>query len=283
MCRRWPHSTMCRRRCTPIGIRRLFRVARPRGARVVHVLIAAVTILGILMACLPTVWASDRDKEARWASQIVDSLIDGEAVMLSEGESEFLAIYTVPERSRGSVIVLHGLGVHPNWPQVVYPLRVGLAERGWTTLALQLPILPNEATADAYQALMPEVVPRLASGTAFLAREGSGGAIIVAHSMGALMTTYALANGLESVEAFAGIGMSGRNREHLAQIKIPVLDLFGSDDLEDVLDSAEARRAAAAHNDQYTQRMVQGADHFFNDADDVLVETVAQWLEALRE
>jgi hypothetical protein len=37
-------------------------------------------------------FASDVEKERRWADQIVDSLIDGDAVWLSAGDHEFLGI-----------------------------------------------------------------------------------------------------------------------------------------------------------------------------------------------
>ena len=39
-------------------------------------------------------FASDLAKEKRWANQVVDSLMDGEAEMLNDGNSEFLGIYT---------------------------------------------------------------------------------------------------------------------------------------------------------------------------------------------
>ena len=88
---------------------------------------------------LPGAHASDLDKEKRWADQIVDSLIDGEAEYLKAGDVEFLAIYTEAEEPTGrAALVLHGIGVHPNWSQVVYPLRTGLPSLGSR---------PGEATA----------------------------------------------------------------------------------------------------------------------------------------
>ena len=38
--------------------------------------------------------ASDLEKEKRWADQVADSLLDGEAVMLNDGTSDFMAIDT---------------------------------------------------------------------------------------------------------------------------------------------------------------------------------------------
>ena len=73
--------------------------------------------------------ASDLAKEKRWADQVVDAILDGEAVWLNDGTSDFLGIYTEAAEDKGrSVIVMHGTGIHPDWQQVIQPLRVGLTE-----------------------------------------------------------------------------------------------------------------------------------------------------------
>ncbi|MDX1594365.1 MAG: DUF3530 family protein, partial [Gammaproteobacteria bacterium] len=126
--------------------------------RPIPILAAALfAMLGSLAA-----HASDKAKEQRWADQIVDQLIEGEPVWLEAGEDRFLAILTEADgEPRGSVILMHGMGVHPNWPQVIYPLRTELPRLGWTTLSLQMPVLPNDAEAVAYVPLFDEVAPRI--------------------------------------------------------------------------------------------------------------------------
>ncbi len=229
-----------------------------------------------------SVHASDLAKEKRWADQIVDALMDGEAVTLNDGGNDFLALYTEAESPKSlGILVLHGVGVHPDWPQVVQPLRVGLAERGWTTLSLQLPILPNEAEAEAYAPLMPEVGPRLQAGIAYLQANGHRKVAIVAHSLGTVMSGHALAGGEVSVAAFAAIGMGEAGVPHLGNISIPVLDFYGSEDLAGVLASAAAGKQAAAGNAGYEQIVLEAADHFFNDHEDELVERIAAWLQGL--
>ena len=74
-----------------------------------------------------TVNASDLAKEKRWADQVVDAIIDGDAVWINDGSREFLGIYTEAETDKNrAVIIMHGTGVHPDWQQVIQPLRVGL-------------------------------------------------------------------------------------------------------------------------------------------------------------
>ena len=66
-------------------------------------------------------------------------------------------------------------------------------------------------------------------------------------------------------------------RISLKTINIPVLDLYGSDDLPGVLETAELRKQAATHNVQYSQQVIRGANHFFDEMDDELIRAVADW------
>lgn len=250
-----------------------------------------IPLLGLLaLLAAPFAMASDLAKEQRWADQIVDALIDGEAIRLEAGATGFLGILTEADGATRAAIVLHGIGAHPDWPQVVQPLRARLPEHGWTTLSLQLPILGNEAAGEDYLPLMDEVAPRLDAGIAYLKERGYGTIVVVAHSLGAAMASDYLAGGDHGVAAFVGIGMGagttrpGRtdNARSLERITLPVLDLYGSDDLADVVGSADLRAAAAtkAGNEAYTRQQVDGANHFFDGRDATLVETVSNWLEA---
>ncbi|MDH3355650.1 MAG: alpha/beta hydrolase family protein, partial [Chromatiales bacterium] len=100
-------------------------------------------LITIWLGLSATAMASDLSREERIADQIVDSIMDGEAVNLSADGRDFVAI-EMPndsEISRGAAIILHGRGLHPNWEQVVKPLRTLLPEHGWHTLALQMPVM----------------------------------------------------------------------------------------------------------------------------------------------
>jgi pimeloyl-ACP methyl ester carboxylesterase len=249
-------------------------------------------LLVLLLLVAPNLRASDLAKEQRWADQIVGMLIDGDAVWLEAGSQRFLTIYTEaqPGNLKRGVILMHGIGVHPNWDKVIYPLRTGLAERGMPTLSLQMPILRNEAEAIEYAPLMAEVDPRIDAGIRFLKAKGVQQIVIAGHSMGATMAAHYLAGGARDVTAFVAVGMGGRADEprmdtvsFLRKIHIPVLDLYGSNDLPQVLKSVE-QRAAAAHaagNTAYRQIRVEGADHFFDGKDDTLLTTVSDWFAAL--
>ncbi len=76
--------------------------------------------------------ASDFDKEQRWSDQIVDSILDGEPVWLMADGHQFLSIFTPADNDsrENGLIVMHGIGVHPNWDQVIRPLPLSVQSGG---------------------------------------------------------------------------------------------------------------------------------------------------------
>ena len=249
-----------------------------------------ISLLAIFALSFSTICsATDREKEKRWASQIEDSLLDGEVVYLNNGQADFLAIDTRADDPKDvGIIVIHGIGIHPDWETVVQPLRVQLAADGWNTLSLQMPILGNGATRKDYEPLMKEVPARIDAGIRQLTKAGSKKVVLVAHSMGSRMANYYLAHKKVYREAqtetpiigYVGIGMNVGNEDYLGKIKIPVLDLFGEKDLPGVLASAPMRAKAARQNKKYNQQKVMGANHFFEDMDDALLEAVKKALKS---
>ena len=235
--------------------------------------------------------ASDTAKEKRWADQTIDSIMVGDAEWLKVGKNKIFAIYTENTTSKaiGGAIILHGSGVHPNWDQVVRPLRSQLPDYGWSTLSLQLPVLNNEAEYKEYIPLFKDVAPRINAGVKFLKSKGIKNIVIVAHSLGSSMAGYYMANKPDpAIRAFVAVGVSGNMHKKdkvgyltsLKTIKVPVLDIFGSNDLVPVLQSekSKAQVARKSGNKKYTQVKVSGANHFFDNKDDVLIKRVRGWL-----
>jgi len=246
-----------------------------------------VALLGLAVA--GTTAASDIDKEKRWAEQLQDQLVIGEPLRLTTGQQDFFALYTpaVGKLQRGGVILLHGLGAHPDWPDVISPLRKDLPEAGWSTLSIQLPIRPNEADFTDYPPLFPAASVRISAAIRYLQKQGVRNIVLVGHSLGAAMGAYFLAQKApdsEAVRAFVGIGMGhapgtvAHTPDTLAKITVPVLDLYGTQDLRGVLGSTKARAASQVNNADYRQLAITGADHFFRGLEAALVKRVSSWL-----
>ena len=260
----------------------------PRMTFKISALLLALLAISSLAAVAAT--NSDTAKESRWAEQVIDGLLDGDEVwLIDDSGHEFLGILTEGDRSAGeAVILIHGIGVHPNWPDVIYPLRAGLLEQNITTLSIQMPILANDADPREYDILFAEVPGRIDTALDYLDDAGYRKVTLVAHSMGAGMATYYMAqNNNSAVTSLVIIGMSPgitgtRNIDALAKVRVPVLDLYGSQDLEPVLDSVGLRAAAGGKgaSGKYQQTSVDGAGHFFQGHEDALVQQVIDWLEA---
>ncbi len=244
-----------------------------------------------LMTLSATAQASDMAKEKRWAEQITDSILIGQIQWLDVNKQKILSIYTAPTvpKVMGGALILHGSGAHPNWPDVVYPLRTRLPDYGWHTLSIQMPILANNASYEAYAPLFPEVAPRIEAGIKFLQSKGIQNIVIIAHSLGTTMAANYLATHPDSpIRAFVAVGMPGQattitamnNIKSLEKIKVPMLDIFGGDDLNVVRNTRaqRAKAAARAGNPDYSQLEVLEATHFFTDQSATLVKRVRGWL-----
>lgn len=252
---------------------------------------AYILFLFVFLFIHPVAWSSDLDKEKRWSEQITDSLMVGESTELEAGGNKFLGIYTEATAGRGAraIIIMHGMGVHPDWPDVINPLRSELPEHYWSTLSIQMPVLANDAPLKDYLPLFDEVGARIDAAIAYLKKQGHTKIALLGHSLGATMgASYLAASGAGDIIGFVAIGLSVVDFDKkmdaalaLEKITIPVLDLYGSRDLDGVLNTLQQRSRAArkAGNKYYRQTAIEGADHFFSGSEDILVTTVYGWLK----
>ena len=257
--------------------------------RILNLLISLIVLS--LAPALHAATKSDQDKEKRWREQIEPSLMVGDAVSLKAAGAEFLALFTESSEKQtfGGVILVHGIGVHPAWPEVIEPLRSELPEHGWHTLSLQMPILANGAATKDYAPLFDEVPARIQAGVDFLKSKGVNNIALVSHSLGTTMSSYYLANQNDrSVRAFVAIsfgpGLAKQAKmdsfENFAKVTIPTLDIYGSDDFQTNVNSANTRKLIAkkAGNKKYTQVKIEGANHFFAGMEDLLIKRIRGWL-----
>ena len=84
---------------------------------------------------------ADYAREQRWADEITPAILVGDAVQLAlPSGRKFLGIYAPNSKAQAGVVLVHGLGIHPDW-SVVHPLRSQLAEQGYATLSVQMPVM----------------------------------------------------------------------------------------------------------------------------------------------
>jgi pimeloyl-ACP methyl ester carboxylesterase len=240
---------------------------------------AAGLVAAFLLAPAPASAQADYAREKRLADEITPGIVVGDPMWLElRSGRKSLAIYAPAPKATSGVIVVHGLGLHPDWG-LIGVLRSQLAEQGYATLSVQMPVLPAEATADRYPPLFPEAAERLAAAAAWLRGKGLKKIAIVSHSMGAAMARYYLERaGDARIDAWVAIGMAGEITLP-EKFRTPVLDLHGEKDRPAVLSGAAQRAATLRRVRGSGQMQVAGADHFFAGMEGELVRQVRQFLD----
>lgn len=242
----------------------------------------------------------DLEREKRLVDEIEDGIFDGEVIFLDAGKDsdghEFMAIDMEPDdEARGAVILLHGRGYHADWADVINPVRVKLAEEGWRTLSLQMPVLEKDAKYYDYVPLFDDAHPRIEAAIAHLKAQGIENIVLFSHSCGVHMAMdWVREKGDDSISAFIGAGMGATDYQQkmakpypLDAMKVPVLDIYGSEEFNGVLRMAPERLAEIkkANHPKSAQQVVKGANHYFNtekqSAD--LAEAVSGWLDTLSD
>lgn len=240
------------------------------------VVLAAITLAGVAehASC-----AADYTREARLAQEIVPAIVVGDAVYLTTArQPRVLAIYTEstsPAIAKAAVIVVHGLGLHPDWG-LINGLRTGLAEAGMSTLSVQMPVLSADAPRDQYSALFPESGERLAAAVAYLRERGVERIAIVSHSMGASMAAaYLSSASAAKVSAWVPIGMMNAFG---SRPEMPVLDVTAERDLPQVLELASKRAASLPRDGCSKHVVIAGADHYMENRQKELVAAIIPFL-----
>lgn len=238
-----------------------------------------------LAATVALLWLSalasgqDYEREQRWAEQIVPSLMVGEALWLQQKNGhKFLALYTEASNARGAAIVAHGRGWSPDY-ELYGTLRTKLAEAGYTTLSIQLPVLGGGAKIGDYLPTYPDARERFQLAADYLKSKGYKNIAIVSHSLGAAMANqYLIDTDDKTVKAWVFIGIIN-GLEEMFRIKIPVLDVFGSKDWEVTQVGAYERRKQIMKIKGSDQVVVPDALHFFEGKEDELIRVIVTFLD----
>ncbi len=239
----------------------------------------------------------DYEREGRMVSEIEDAVMDGDVEYLTlADDKEVFSIYMEPEvdTPKGGIIIMHSRGFHANWASTIKPLRVGLAEKGWHTLSVQMPVLGKSATYYDYVPIFPYAHQRIDAAIEFYHQRGVDNIIIVSHGCGAHMSmSYFDKYGDDKINAYVGISMGATDykqkvikRFPLDVMLKPVLDVYGEKDFPGVMRLSESRKALMdiAGNPKNAQKVIKGADHYYknNGTAQVLTSTIDAWLSGLK-
>lgn len=237
----------------------------------------ACAALALCIVASRTLAAPDYAREDRWASEVAPSTVVGDAIYLATpSRARVLALWAQASPAKGAVILVHGLGVHPDWG-VIGAMRTRLYDAGFSTLSVQMPVLSADAPREAYTALQPEADERLSAAINFLNACRVGHIAIVAHSMGAAMSNaYLASDGALHVDAFVPIGMWGA---FATPPREPVLDVIADDDFAQVRESAPMRQPDLPLDACSKRVVIAGTDHYMDNRQKELAAAVVPFLE----
>jgi len=248
-------------------------------------LFVRMLLAGVLLAGSTLAIAQDYEREKRWSEQILPSLMVGDAVWLKQKNGhQFLSLYTEAKggagAAHGAAIVAHGRGWSPDF-ELYGMLRTKIADLGYTTLSIQLPVLPGTTKLGEYEDTYPDARERFQIAVDYLKAKGYRNIAIVSHSLGATMANqYLIKTDDTTVKAWVFIGIVNGLVE-MFRIKIPVLDVFGSNDWVETVWGAGERNKQILKNPGSAQIMVPDAEHFFDGKEDMLAGIVVTFLDQI--
>ena len=228
-----------------------------------------------LLLCALTAAAQDYEREKRWADEIVPGLVVGDAVWLpGPGGRTFLGLYTEAANVRVAVLLVHGIGVHPDHG-VIGVLRASLADAGFSTLSIQMPVLGSEALPSDYRpAAFAEAVGRIRAAGQWLRDKGAGQIVLVSHSLGSAMSGAYYEQAADSpFSAWVCMGLGGPFGS-VRNVRGPILDVYGEKDLPGVLRADWRRRMTVESRPGSQQAMIVGADHYYAGRERQLVQVI---------
>lgn len=238
----------------------------------------------LLAVSTPVFAASNYAREKQWADEITPGIVVGDPVYLEQkNRHKFLGIYTEADKAKMGLVVVHGIGIHPDWGMIGV-LRQRLPDHGYTTLSIQMPILAVDAKPEAYVVHFPEAVERLQLAVAYLKSKGYKRVALVSHSLGSRMSHGYMVRNPVGVSAWAGLGTGTGPGPVITYdgIKAPVLDLYGANELPPVLDGAAKRKASLKGNALSRQVVIPDTDHFFSNHEDTMVKAVKDFLDSVK-
>lgn len=227
---------------------------------------------------VPAYSAPDYAREKEWAREIAPNIVVGDPIYLKQKNGhQFLGIYAQAAHPKMGVVIAHGMGLNPDWG-VIGTIRQRLVDYGYTTLSIQMPVLARNAGYKDYVALFPDAAERLKIAVAYLKAKGYRRIAVVSHSNGSRMSRVYMVTNPPDVDAWVALSLT--RGDTFAGVKVPILDLYGGNDLSHVLASVPKRKASFI-NSQSKQVVIPGADHFYRDHEEQVVTAIKNFLDQL--
>ncbi len=264
-----------------------------------HIEIMLHRLLLISLLSTSAAGAANPAREQVVASELIERIGEQEVVWLQSNGSDFLALSakTPATKERGGVILLHDIDAHPDWPEIISPLRNGLPEKGWSTLSIQLPLRSRDVELNArnQQKIIDQAQARITAAVEYFTHAGIYNIAFIGHGLGAAAISRFLSNDLplhHAVYIKAFIAIRFRAHEQLpraysprallqSSVPLPIFELLGTRESPTVQQQAEQRKTVATQTQHphFRQTILNSANNNFWRADALLLSRVSGWLK----
>lgn len=247
-------------------------------------ILCSLLLITLCMTTSNSIRAQDYEREKRWADEVIPGLVVGDAVRIKAASNrEFLGLYTEPTKPNAAlpaIVLVHGVGVHPDFG-IIGILRAKLADLGYATLAIQMPVQGKDATVDDYfPKVFADAVDRMAKAADWLRARGHANVVLLSHSMGAWMANAYLDAAHENTpyKAWIVMGLTGSYSWTMRRFPMPILDVYGENDITPVLGAIGRRKFALKESNGSKQVKIAGADHHYSGRENDLVRVIVEFL-----
>ncbi len=217
--------------------------------------------------------------------------LKGRIVRLQAEGEEFIAIHQPRQQGepRGGIVLLHDQAGNANSLEVIRPLRLGLADAGWDTLSLQLPAGYRDADAGDWRDQQARINARLQAGLAWLKDNNiETQAVIAQGDTGIILLPSAATGAPPELQALVLVStaladdIAAETLAPVAELTLPLLDIYAERDIAGVIDSATKRRQLLENSQSrsFRQITVAGATSGYFGSDGGLLASIRAWLAA---
>ena len=232
------------------------------------------------------IYIPDKSRESMIYEQSLSEIFDGKHLYIDYKFGKYSMLEVYNEDHNTAVLFLHGRGLSPNEQNLAYPVRVTLSNL-YNTYSLQLPVLKKQSTYLEYTKIFYDSDERILSALEHIYKKNNK-VIIIAHSCGVhmLMSFIQNKNFTNNISSLVLIGSGAVDKgEKLiykypyGKIQVPILDLFGENDFNLVLENANERKQLIKETSAKSQQIkIKSSDHYHTDNSERVITFVKKWL-----
>lgn len=235
----------------------------------------------------------DAAREQAIQAQITARVPASEVVLLDVDGAKVLALLAPQsaKQPRGVVVIAHGMDGGADEPGLIHSLRKQLPQYGWSTLSVQMPVLPAGSPREAYGGIVEAAGKRIQAAVAHAQSLKQSNVVVIGQDVAAVaaISTLAESKDVKGIAALSldfadGLNPPADPIAAMAKLKLPLLDLFGALGGENTRRLAVDRANAArnANLEGYSQAALIGRKQRLEGDSVPVASRLAAWMRRLK-